>query len=59
MAATKEISLLSEEHIEEFHRRGVLVVSGFLSADEVHEARQGELSLLKEDLLDYFSSSLL
>lgn len=42
MAANLEDCLLSSDQIEEFHRRGVLVVRNFLSADEVHEARRGE-----------------
>lgn len=42
MAAAKEKSLLSPEQIEEFQRRGVLVISNFLSADEVYDARKGE-----------------
>ena len=35
--------LLSSEQIEEFHRRGVLVVRNFLNGDEVAEARKGKL----------------
>ena len=42
MAANMQDCLLSSDQIEEFHRRGVLVVRNFLSADEVHEARRGE-----------------
>lgn len=42
MAANEEERLLSSDQIEEFHRRGVLVIRNFLSADEVHEARRGE-----------------
>jgi hypothetical protein len=38
--------VLSSEHIEEFHRRGVLVVRNFLHSDEVVEARRGKLSVL-------------
>ena len=41
-AAAKESRFLSSEQIEEFHRRGVLVIRNFLSADEVHEARKGK-----------------
>lgn len=44
MAAAKGTGLLSPEQIEEFQRRGVLVISNFLSADEVYDARKGEYS---------------
>lgn len=42
MAAAKGAGLLSPEQIEEFQKRGVLVISNFLSADEVYDARKGE-----------------
>lgn len=42
MAVAKGRGRLSREQIEEFQRRGVLVISNFLSADEVYDARKGE-----------------
>jgi hypothetical protein len=38
--------VLTSEQIEEFHRRGVLVVKNFLYSEEVVEARKGKLCVL-------------
>jgi hypothetical protein len=42
----EEDRVLTSDQIEEFHRRGVLVVKNFLNSDEVVEARKGKLCVL-------------
>lgn len=38
--------VLTSKQVDEFHKRGVLVVRSFLNNDEVVEARKGKRSLL-------------